>query len=103
MSGRRTIQTLEPVVLRWARERAGYGPETLASQVGVRPDRVLEWERSGNISISQADRLARHTHTPFGFLYLRQPPEDDLPIPDFGLLGTDSRPEVSRVGDRVWL
>ena len=87
MNGRRTVQTLEPVVLRWARERAGYGPETLASKVGVRPDRVLEWERSGNISISQADRLARHTHTPVGFLYLRQPPEDDLPIPDFGLWG----------------
>ncbi len=87
MSGRRTLQTLEPVVLRWARERAGYGPETLASRIGVRPDRVLEWERSGNISISQADRLARHTHTPVGFLYLPQPPEDDLPIPDFRAAG----------------
>lgn len=87
MSGRRAMQTLEPVVLRWARERAGYGPETLASKVGVRPDRVLEWERSGSISVSQADRLARHTHTPVGFLYLPQPPEDNLPIPDFRAAG----------------
>ena len=91
MSGRRAVQMLEPVVLRWARERAGYGLETLASKVGVKPDRVIEWERSGNISISQADRLARHTHTPVGFLYLPQPPEDNLPIPDFRAAG-DVRP-----------
>ena len=92
---RHTVQTSEPVVLRWARERAGYGPETLASKVGVRPDRVLEWERSGNISISQADRLARHTHTPVSFLYLREPSEDDLPIPDFRAAG-DARPAPPR-------
>ena len=91
MSGRRVLQTLQPEVLRWARERAGYGAETIASKIGVSPDRVVEWERSGSISISQADRLAHHTHTPVGFLYLPQPPEDDLPIPDFRATG-DVRP-----------
>ena len=91
MSGRRAVQMLQPDVLRWARERAGYGAETIASKVGVRPGRVLEWERSGSISISQADRLAHHTHTPVGFLYLQEPPEDNLPIPDFRTAG-DVRP-----------
>ena len=83
MSGRRSQRTLQPAVLRWARERAGLGAETLAAKVGVRPDRVVEWERSGRISISQVDRLARRTNTPLGYLYLREPPNDDLPIRDF--------------------
>ena len=83
MSGRGMQQTLQPAVLRWARERAGLGTETLATKVGVRTDQVVEWERSGQISISQADRLAQRTHTPLGYLYLREPPDDDLPIPDF--------------------
>ena len=85
MSGRRVRTTLPPIVLRWARERAGLGMETVAAKVGVRPDRVVEWERSGRISVSQVDRLAHCTHTPVGYLYLREPPDDDLPIPVFGL------------------
>ena len=83
MSGQRVRAALEPAVLRWARERAGLGAETVAAKMGVRPDQVEAWERSGRISVSQADRLARHTHTPVGYLYLREPPEDDLPIADF--------------------
>ena len=70
VSGRHVQRTLQPAVLRWARERAGFGTETIAAKVGVRPDRVLDWERSGRISMSQADRLAHHTHTPVGYLYL---------------------------------
>lgn len=74
---------LEPNVLRWARERARLEPGQLARKVQVKPERVLEWEKSGRISVAQADRLAHHTHTPLGFLYLPEPPEDRLPIPDF--------------------
>lgn len=90
MSGRRAQTTLQPTVLRWARERAGLGMETVAAKVGVRPDRVVEWERYGKISMAQADRLAHCTHTPVGYLYLREPPEDDLPIPDFRAAGGES-------------
>ena len=90
MSGRRAQTTLQPSVLRWARERAGFGMERVAAKVGVRPDRVVEWERSGRISMSQVDRLAHCTHTPVGYLYLREPPEDDLPIPDFRASGGES-------------
>ncbi len=74
---------LEPEVLRWARERARLEPDQLARKVQVKPEQVLEWEDSGRISVAQADRLAHHTHTPLGYLYLPEPPEDRLPIPDF--------------------
>ena len=87
MNDRRVQRTLEPSVLRWARERAGLDAGTVAAKIGVKPERVVEWERSGRISVSQADRLAHHTRTPVGYLYLRRPPRDDLPIPDFRAAG----------------
>ncbi len=83
MAGRRLQITLQPGVLRWARERAGISPEELARKIQVKPERVVEWEKSGRISIAQTDNLARSTHTPLGFLYLAEPPTDQLPIPDF--------------------
>ena len=83
MAGRRLQLTLRPSVLRWARERAGISPEDLARKLQVKPERVIEWEKSGRISIAQTDNLAKSTHTPLGFLYLSQPPPDQLPIPDF--------------------
>ena len=49
----------------------------------VTPEVVSEWERSGSISMAQVDKLAQRTHTPLGYLYLEEPPDDHLPIPDF--------------------
>ncbi len=83
MAGRRLQITLQPGVLRWARERAGISPEELARKLQVKPERVLGWEKSGRISIAQTDNLAKSTYTPLGFLYLAEPPTDQLPIPDF--------------------
>ena len=83
MSGRRALQSLAPDVLRWARERSGLPPEGLAAKMRVKPDRLREWESSGRISLAQADKMARHTRTPLGFLFLKAPPEEDLSIPDY--------------------
>lgn len=83
MIGTRLQMTLQPEVLRWARQRSGLEIDKLARKVGVKPERVQAWEQSGEISRSQADKLARHTHTPLGYLYLPEPVEDRLPISDF--------------------
>ena len=84
MSSRRLQITLQPDVLRWARERAKLQPEELAKKMGVkRPERVLEWERDGVISVAQVDKLAKCTYTPLGFLYSKEPPDERLPIADF--------------------
>ena len=80
---RRRKTTLQPDVLRWARERADLTPEQLAKKMQVKPARVAEWEETGEISIAQADRLAAKTYTPLGYLYLTEPPEEPLPIRDF--------------------
>ena len=86
---------LKPEVLRWARERGPHDLEALAKRINVKPERVLGWERSGKISVAQADKLAHHTHTPVGFLYLPEPPEDRLPIPDFRTRRNDVTPRPS--------
>ena len=75
--------TLEPQVLRWARERAGLSVRELAEKMGAKPERVRDWEQIGQLSFAQAEKLARVTHTPFGYLYLETPPEEKLPVPDF--------------------
>ena len=78
---------LQPKVLSWARERAGLTEEALAKKVGTKPERVLDWEQTGRIHFSQAQKLAKATYTPFGYLYLPVPPEDRLPVPDFRTVG----------------
>ena len=81
-SGRRRIG-LAPEVLKWARERAGIGVDDLANKIRIKPKSVEEWERTGRISRSQAEGLARHTHTPFGYLFMKKPIREYLPIADF--------------------
>ena len=92
---RRNRIALRPGVLRWARKRAGIRRADLALKIKVKTERVVEWESTGNISVAQADKLAKCTHTPLGFLYLSEPPDDSLPIPDFRSRqpgGTPARP-----------
>ena len=102
MSSRRLQITLQPAVLKWARERARIDAEQLADKMQVKPERVLAWERDGRISIAQADRLAQRTHTALGLLYLTEPPKDLLPIPDFRTRDNDLQPSVNLL-DTIYL
>lgn len=77
----------EPAVLKWARERAGLSDEKLAKKIGIRPERISAWEESGVIKLAQAEKLAKATYTPLGFLYLAVPPDERLPLPDFRTIG----------------
>ncbi len=75
---------VRPELLRWARERSGIDRETL-----LRPFPHLDaWER-GEVSptLKQVERYARRTHVPVGYLFLEEPPEEVLPIPDFRTMG----------------
>jgi len=69
--------------LRWARERAGLDEQSLAKKMNVKPERVAEWESTGRITFKQIRRLANVTLTPHGYLHLREPKEDRLPVSDF--------------------
>ena len=67
-------------ILRWAQERSGVSREKLNS---VFP-KYHEWEAGETRpTLKQLEALAHRTHTPIGYFFLPEPPEDQLPIPDF--------------------
>lgn len=86
MSGR-TILTLAPEVLAWARARVGATPDELATKLKINPEDVVAWERDGRISSSRVRKLAKATRAPWASLYRASPPVESLPLEDFRTLG----------------
>lgn len=78
---------LQPDVLRWARERAGFAVREYAEKAKVKPEKVLQWEQTGELTFGQMEALAQHTHTPIGHLFLKKPLKEKLSIPDFRTVG----------------
>ena len=71
---------VKPELLRWARERAGVAQGDLAAKFKKLP----EWEAGERQpTLKQLEAFARAVHVPFGYLFLPEPPEESLPIPDF--------------------
>jgi Zn-dependent peptidase ImmA (M78 family) len=71
---------VRPRMLRWARERAGYSTDALLGRF----PKLVDWEE-GNLrpTLKQLEQFARSTHVPVGFLFLPEPLEESVPIPDF--------------------
>jgi Zn-dependent peptidase ImmA (M78 family) len=78
---------LQPDVLKWARERAGFAVSEYAKKAKVKPEQVLKWEQTGELTFGQVEALAKHTHTPIGYLFLKKPLKEGLSIPDFRTVG----------------
>ncbi|MEO5332644.1 MAG: XRE family transcriptional regulator [Magnetococcus sp. YQC-5] len=79
---------IEPVMLRWARERASLSEDRLAQKLAIRVEQLLTWEKGTDFpTFRQAEKIAQHTHVPFGYLFLPAPPQEDLPIPDLRVQG----------------
>ena len=75
-----TRAPVNPDLLRWARERAGVAQEDLA----VKFKKLPEWETGQTRpTLNQVEAFARAVHVPIGYLFLSEPPEEALPIPDF--------------------
>ena len=75
---------IRPELLRWARERAGYTVEGLATRF----PKLRDWERGEAWpTLKQVESYAKATHTPVGFLFLPAPPVEEVPIPDFRTVG----------------
>lgn len=81
--------TLQPAVLQWARRRAGLSAEDLGKKLATDEEQVGQWETDGVITYKRAEKLAEKTHTPFGYLFLPEPPEEKLPVADFRTLGSE--------------
>lgn len=79
---------VNPSLLTWSRERAGLSTEQVAKKLPVKPNRVQEWEAGETKpTFLQAQKWASLAHIPFGFLFLQQPPVEQLPLPDLRTVG----------------
>jgi len=77
---------IRPELLRWARERSGIEPAVLARRF----PQLDTWERRESMpTLRQLENFAKVTHTPIGYLFLREPPVERIPIPDFRTLGNN--------------
>ena len=75
-----TRAPINPDLLRWARERAGKEQEELAHRFPKLP----EWEAGkGQPTLKQLEAFAKAVHVPVGYLFLPEPPEESVPLPDF--------------------
>lgn len=71
---------VKPELLRWARERAGFSADMLFKKF----PKLDEWESGeSKPTFRQLENYAKATFTPFGYMFLKEPPEEDFPIPDF--------------------
>ncbi len=79
-----TEAMVTPRLLTWARKRQGMALSDLASTLNVKPEAVSAWESGERRpTFRQAQRFARSLYIPFGYLYLSEPPIEELPIADF--------------------
>ncbi|MCY4224329.1 MAG: ImmA/IrrE family metallo-endopeptidase [Bacteroidetes bacterium] len=71
---------VNPDLLYWALERAGVSADALSNKF----PKLNEW-LGGDLAptLKQLEAFSNITHTAIGLLFLPQPPEEPLPIPDF--------------------
>lgn len=82
---------VRPELIRWARERSGISEQDLAEKFAKYP----LWEQGRAMpTFRQLEALAQKTHTPLGYFFLDNPPEESLPIQDFRTLDGNPRPSV---------
>ena len=86
---------IKPELLRWARKRAARTVE----EFGKKFPKLELWERGeAQPTFKQLEAFAKATHVPMGYLFLPEPPEERLPIPDFrtvsGFAGETPSPDL---------
>jgi Zn-dependent peptidase ImmA (M78 family)/transcriptional regulator with XRE-family HTH domain len=82
---------VQPSMLRWARERANLKTEHLEKTF----PKIKDWEKGEAFpTLKQLEKLAKAVRVPVGYLFLSEPVEEKIPIPDFRTIGgtSQSRP-----------
>lgn len=84
-----TTALITPSILTWSRLRAGLSEDKLAHGLAIKTEKVFEWEAGESApTFKQAQKWAMLAHIPFGFLFLKEPPQEALPLPDLRTVGS---------------
>lgn len=87
---------INPLIVSWARNRAGVTVAELSKKLGVKERKLNAWENGEEKpTFKQAQNLAHHTYIPFGYLFLGDIPAEELPIPDLRTVGDRPPGEIS--------
>jgi Zn-dependent peptidase ImmA (M78 family) len=71
--------SVQPVMLKWARERAGLELKDLTPRFS----QLAAWERGERTpTLRQLEDFAQAVRVPVGYLFLPTPPDEPLPVPD---------------------
>lgn len=69
------LANVNPDLLTWAREESGYPSDLVAKRIGVKVERLAEWERGDRKpTVRQVQDLAKCYHRSFGVFFLPQRP-----------------------------
>ena len=83
-------------ILKWAVERAQISIEVLSQKLFVKADKIEKWlNGEAKPTFKQAQNLAEKLHIPFGYLFLSEPPREELPIPDFRTIRNEPTYHIS--------
>jgi Zn-dependent peptidase ImmA (M78 family)/transcriptional regulator with XRE-family HTH domain len=75
---------INPELLVWARESAGFSVDIAAKKLRVSPDRLRAWEAGETYpTIGQLRRAAALFRRPLAIFYLPEPPHDYQPLRDY--------------------
>lgn len=73
-----------PDLLRWAVRRGGWDEDGAFR----RAPKLEAWLEGSELpTLKQLEKFAKDTHTPFGLLFLPEPPDEEVPIPDMRTIG----------------
>lgn len=76
--------SVRPELLQWAAVRSGKSHAGLLRQFPKLP----EWESGSALpTFKQLESFANSTHAPIGYLFLDEPPIEELPVTDFRTIG----------------
>ncbi len=77
---------IKPELLRWACERSGFERTDLEHKF----PHLAAWEAgTAQPTLKQVESFAKATYTPVGYLFLPEPPVENIPIPDFRAPGNE--------------
>ena len=96
-----TRASVNPELLHWARERAGWKPEDLAQRF----PKLAEWEAgTRQPTLKQVDAFASSVHVPVGYLFFSEPPFESIPIPDYRtVVGKPVSKPTPDLLDTIWI